>query len=258
MKKEKLISSQSHSELFLSAFFRDKNKLIENIDIKIKINAPKEYIWVMGGVVEISPREILLMHRDAFYGFTKYIDTYNNIIEDMKFLGIHFDEEVDYYKFFNVVSTFFEDEEWFDKNDFIEFLKKGYRKIDLLLVNYAFKRKREVVEKLLLSGANPFINPEDNTESSVLELLETESSFNGINYYGSLNCGMENIKINDREIYHLLEGIVAVASSERIIRCIKSYYKEDLIKNTNAFFTTLLSEKEIDQMVHDLFGLNID
>ncbi len=234
-------------EIFLSAYFADINKLqgliLSEKDLFIYFELEKEEIYWWGKKrFKISVFDILKMSIDAWFDlrdktrltnyeninpkiiYKKFENSLNLLIEKFpKFAK----KRIEYHKFIHLF-LYIDDGKYIDDEDFEEYVDKGYKKIDLELINFAVNRNENKVKKLLEKGANPMIDPLDKIfDSLILDLLATHDSTNFIWYSGSFRHFVENQysyfnKINAKQ---MLTELYATSSSSKIYNIIKGFKK---------------------------------
>lgn len=145
-------------------------------------------------------------------------------IEFLKPFSQHAD--IDYSINSTVVNVCTKDDEYISEEEMQEYLKEGYRLIDLRLINSGCRRDESEVRDLLKKGANPFIDPFDKKEgSAILDCLEVDDSFafTEIVSYRSHSTKWEDYE--DDMIFHLFHLLYQAGSSSRLFRVILSENK---------------------------------
>ncbi len=120
--------------------------------------------------------------------------------------------------------------EHYDHDELKKETQKGFREIDLNLTNYAGVRNLKKVEELLHMGADPYIDPEGNSESEVLNILSADESYHFIEY---INCyeivyNNQDMVMYRGKLYEMLGELWATASSAAIYEKIKNFGTEHL------------------------------
>lgn len=145
-------------------------------------------------------------------------------IEFLKPFSQHAD--IDYSINSTVVYVFTKDDEIISEEEMQEYLKEGYRLIDLQLINSVYRRDESEVRELLKKGANPFIDPFDKKEESViLDSLEADESFAFTEIVSYRNHSEKWEDYEDEMIFHLFHLLYQAGSSSRLFRVILSENK---------------------------------
>jgi hypothetical protein len=157
----------------------------------------------------------------------KPMEEYQRVIDCIEFLKpISQNADIDYSINSTLVNICTKDDEFIREEEMQEYLKEGYRLIDLQLINSAYRRDESEVRDLLKKGANPFIDPFDKKEeSAILDSLEADDSFafTEIVSYRSHSEKWEDYE--DDMIFHLFHLLYKAGSSSRLFRVILSENK---------------------------------
>jgi hypothetical protein len=200
------------AELLIAAFYSEREKLQGKLDTVIDLRECS-----IGFDFEITPHDILIMHRDAHYGMYRKKMKHRQTTETLKFFNIPENAEVDYYKYLTAY-LYLHDDDWVDESDKKEFLAKGYKAIDIELINCGVKCQLEKVKELLEKGANLYASIEPYSKSELLCQLSSDNACFGIQYFGFLEHKSSEIERNDEMIEFLIKILVATASSNRMYR----------------------------------------
>lgn len=232
-------------DILLSAFFSDNeriSKLIvssEDLELEFSIS---NFGTSSFSIFRFSVLDILHMNLDAwhslkdkeilnvnsainpkvFYQETKHcMDSILTRFPDIDYKG------VEYENYISLILSF-EDIEWYDEQEMAKYEGEGYRRMDLELINYAYRRNVRKVIELLDNGANPMIDPDDNiSESVILELLSSKEGlhFNNIVslHEQKLTNGYESFRRH--EAADLITELYTTASSAKVYDTINEYHK---------------------------------
>jgi hypothetical protein len=243
-------------KLFAAAFFADipllTKVLSKNRDTTIKVPIPEGYTSpYMADYYIINASEIAAMNRDAMYRFRRgkgpvtcfihpgYLDAiperhqkfyphviYHNSIQMLGILKSYpgYRSLMDYRRMSSIINSYdpTDEEPWFSKTEMHELMQKGYRDIDLHLVNAGVNCDGKKVLQLLKSGANPYVATEPNTylQSEILSYLSGDESFYFMNYRGYWNLQPKEVNW-DGLVYRMLWDLVGYASSSKLFRLIR-------------------------------------
>jgi hypothetical protein len=198
-----------NADKFEATFYADLNLVKQLVkskeDLRIAVPVPKGYEWMWSSQrVYVS---VLDMLNWLAFGFYKYhneneichklynakgkqilndcinpSNIYKNVIDCInwicdKFSIVNYDLK-DYSQYRLLRHVLFDNEGWLDEDEIKEALQKGFRQIDLNLINEAEKGNGISVYALVKQGANYKIDPDNDTdESSIVSILESDLSF---------------------------------------------------------------------------------
>lgn len=130
----------------------------------------------------------------------------------------------DYSQFRTLRHFIFDNEGWMDEDEINDALKKGFRQIDLDLINEAEKGNGIACYELIKKGAYYKIDPIDFTnESIIIEILASDLSFHTLHLISYLyNVG----KFNSSDCYDMLSSLYQVGVSNYILDIITMNTKE--------------------------------
>lgn len=234
-------------ELFMAAFYADLDVLqkiiVNKTDTKIKIPLlDGDYKWYWNNpYVEVNVLDILNW---AAYGFYEYYDEdclchniynamntqisnecinpseyYYKVIECIDWLCNKFEiinYQVNDYSRYRALRHFKdEDENWLDEDEMRDNLEKGFREIDLNLINEAEKGNGISCYSLVKKGADYNIDPVDYTEDSlILEILGSDMSFHTLETISYLS---DRNKWDETDAYDMLSSLYQVGVSNYIL-----------------------------------------
>lgn len=237
---------RKEKELFLAIFFNDTEKLI-----RIKNDYPE--IYARKNAFEISAFGFARTVLDL-----KYLTLFNKIIwfdDDWRtgllpFVNLNRQRIlriIDFWKseaeagFLTRDFPFNKYHEFFlcdDPNDarlkeeilyepMADYLKKGFREIDLRLYQRVECFDFEQVEKLLKQGANPLIPIEDDPYSDIFSEVELEESFLAtIEIVPVFQIFEQKRYRHDYDIGHLFANLLGLAAYTRMRRLLDQYVKK--------------------------------
>lgn len=144
----------------------------------------------------------------------------NDFITCMDMLEIDWEHyEVDYHKYYSFECVYDIDEEWYDDDEMLKFQTKGYRKIDLDLINATVKRDRLKMIDLLRAGASPDIDP-NGEEFAAVHLLSCDAS---INFHFYSDIWVEHYrKQYPYTPFEMIQRLYGTASAEKLLETIYS------------------------------------
>lgn len=231
--------------IFLAAYFSDAEKIETLVfsegDLEIYFDIPVGYDHGKQRAVRVSVMDILIMNRDCWCNLKTweelkieskinpsciYTDTCALIKSLAEKYPLQKKNELAYEKFIGFLYTLEDEESWIDDDEFAQFVKEGYRQIDLQLINFAMKRNLHKVNQLLKEGANAMIDPEDKkSDSAILESLSSAESYyflDYVSYYRQLIYeGIESFNL--QSAYKMIASLYSVSSSARLYRAIVEY-----------------------------------
>ncbi|TAN11670.1 MAG: hypothetical protein EPN37_17100 [Chitinophagaceae bacterium] len=235
------------SVTFLAFYFSDLGKIEEVVnsenDLTFTFPFPEGYYhWSPLKEITITAGEIVQMTLDAWFDckemktLTHYPEIHPKEIYERTLLVKEWLEEfmkeklkeMEYEKYYKFIYALDEDWEWIDEEEMQEFLKEGYRKIDLELINFSQKRNNTKVKELLREGANPNIDPADKMEESeILDFLISKSSFQSLSYDPCFTEFEEKRYdgFQDETEYRMISYLYGVASSDELYRTIIPFSK---------------------------------
>jgi hypothetical protein len=234
-------------ELFKAAFYADLNVLqkliVGEADMQVKVpilNKELEECWV-NEYVEINVLEILNW---AAFGFYEYFDEndlcvinsfpndnqtiktcinpseyYNNVMNCIVWFCEKFAVNnyliKDYSKYRFLRHFLFDDENWLDEDEMNEAITRGYKEIDLNLINEAEKGNGMSCYSLVQKGADYKIDPVDFTEeSAIVDILGTDMSFHKLEMISYLS---DRNKWDETDAYDMLSSLYQVGVSNYIL-----------------------------------------
>jgi hypothetical protein len=241
------MSKDRNIKLFRAAFYADLDVLqkiiVNKTDLRVEIPIPKgdyKMFWHKS-YVEIDVLDILNW---AAFGFYEYIDEericrrmydakniqilndcinpseyYNKVIKCIVWVCDKFSinnfQIKDYSRFRLLRHALFDDENWLDEDEMKEALEKGYREIDLNLMNEAEKGNGISCYNLVQKGADYNIDPIDYTdESAIVDILDGDMSFHILKMISYLS---EREKWYESDTYHMLSSLYQVGVSNYIL-----------------------------------------
>jgi len=242
-------------DIFLAVYFSDIKKIEKDIvnqsDIDLLFEIPNDYSFCGPEIFRFSIIDIFQMNLDCWYSLKEkdhlkstklispkkfYQDTLNCFNTLLKrFPEIDY-QGVEYDKYINLIMTFYDDDDWINQKEILEFETEGYRRIDLDLINYGVRRNIKKVVKLLEQGANPMIDPDDKiSDSEILDILGTAAGFHFISventHLKKLKRGYKSFNINDSA--YLMAELYGVASSEKLYNIIETHLNKAKGNPTN-------------------------
>jgi hypothetical protein len=154
-------------------------------------------------------------------------EEYQRVMDCIEFLKpFSQNVDIDYAQNSTLVYVFTKGDEYISEEEMQEYLKEGYRLIDLQLINSVYRRNETEVRDLLKKGANPFIDPCDKKEESViLDGLEADESFAFTQIMAYRNDPVTKRKYTDDTVFHLFHLLYQAGSSSRLFRVILSENK---------------------------------
>jgi len=235
-----------NADKFEAAFYADLNLIKQLVkskeDLRIAISVPKDYEWMWNSQKVYT--SVLDMLNWLAFGFYEYHNenevcrnmfnaegkqilkdcinpsiVYKNVIECInwiceKFSIINYDLK-DYSQYRLLRHVFFDNEGWLDEEEIKEALQKGFRQIDLNLINEAEKGNGISVYTLVKQGANYKIDPDDDTdESSIVNILGSDLSFHSLELISYL-CHRDSFSFSDS--YDMLSSLYQVGVSNYIL-----------------------------------------
>lgn len=238
------------SVIFLAFYFSDLEKIKKIIkketDLVFNIPIPQSGAydhWAPVKEIQMTAGELVQMILDAWFDrrALPYISGYPEIHPEeifqqtklvkkwLRSFSNSIPKRVNYGKYYKLIYYLNEEWNWIDEDEMQEYIKRGYRKIDLDLINFSQKRKKEKVKELLETGANPDIDPDDESATSeVLEILAAKSSFQFTTFYlpGFETYRLKGVPgfIGETE-YNMISSLYGVASSEVLRRTILPFSK---------------------------------
>jgi hypothetical protein len=231
---------------FEAVFYADLNLVKQHVkskeDLQIAVPIPKSYEWMWKNQsVYVSILDVLNW---LAYGFYEYYNEnevcrqefdekgnqtinecvnpsaiYKNVINCInwicdKFSIVNYDLK-DYSQYRLLRHVLFDDEGWLEDNEMKEALQKGYRQIDLDLINESEKGNGVSVYTLVRQGANYKIDPEDYTdESSIVAILGSDLNFHTLSLISYL-CHRDRFSFSDS--YDMLSSLYQVGVSNYIL-----------------------------------------
>lgn len=243
-----------HQQLFLAAYFSDLKKLDELLtnasELTLLLNIPPGYGDFGLKILPIPVPEILQMNLDFWYPIkdrTELVSPENKGINPQKIYSqtneclkmLHhkfpnqFIEGIDYKKYIKFTFYLEADEEYIDKEEMLEYINDGCRKIDLDLINAGTKKDIPKLVELLQNGADINVNPFDkNTEQAMYDKVSADASLYSINciyYYNHfVNSGYK--KFSKPDIYNMLGDLYTASSSEKVCSIIDEFINKNEIK----------------------------
>ncbi len=241
------LQQNRNTEIFIAAFYADLNELkklvINKNDTQIKVEIP-EGDYSLYWEKEYFEVNILDILNWAYFGFYEYVgidnichkninaeniqilndcinpsEYYNKVIECLEWICNKFSIQnyslIDYSKFRTLRHFLLTDENWLDEDEFDEALKRGYKKVDLDLINEAEKGNGIYCYKLVQQGGNYKIDPIDLTDgSAIIEILGIDISFHTLKLISYLCNKSEFDKLN---AYEMLASLYQVGVSNYIL-----------------------------------------
>lgn len=239
-----LTMTKQKFDILLSAFFSDNERINKLIvfrdDLEIEFEISNFRLLSSNRIFRFSVLDILQMNLDTWHSIkVKELLNVNSAINPSalyqdtqhcmdsilsRFPDICYNG-VEYEKYISLILSF-EDIEWYDEEELARYEAEGYRRIDLELINYGYRRNVEKVIELLDQGANPMIDPDDNiSESVILELLSSKEGlhFNNIVslHEQKLTKGYESFRRH--EAADLITELYTTASSAKVYDTINEY-----------------------------------
>jgi len=242
-----LEKTDMNADKFEAAFYADLN-LIKRLvkskeDLKIAVPVPKDYEWIWSSQkVYISVLDILNWLAFGFYEYHNeneicrkmYNEKGKQILKDCINPSIIYKNAIDCINWicdnFSIVNynlkdysqyrlfrhVFFDNEGWLDEDEIKEALQKGFRQIDLNLINEAEKGNGISVYTLVKQGANYKIDPEDDgiDESSIVSILGLDLNFHKLSLISYL-CHRSKFSFSDS--YDMLSSLYQVGVSNYIL-----------------------------------------
>jgi len=243
-------------KLFAAAFFADipllMKVLSKNPDTSVKVPIPEGYTSpYLADYYIITASEIAAMNRDAMYRdrrdkspVTCFIHPsyeeaiperhksfypakiYQNSVQMLRILRSFpgYRSRMDYRRLLTIINAYdpTDEEPWFSKQEMHDLSEKGFRDIDLNLVNAGVNCDVKKVRQLLKAGANPYIETKSGAylNSEILDHLAGDESFYFMNYRGYWNLKPNEINW-DGLVYRMLWDLVGYASSSKLFRIIR-------------------------------------
>ncbi len=236
-----------NTELFMAAFYADLNvlqKLIGNkVDMQVRIPILSKELEDYWGneYVEINVLDILNWAANGFYEYFdednlcvihSYADEdqdvrtcinpseyYSKVLACIVWLCDNFKINnftiKDYSRYRLLRHVICDDENWLDADEIKEALEKGYREIDLNLINEAEKGNGITCYSLVQKGADYKIDPVDFTEeSAVVDILGSDMSFHKLEMISYLS---EKEKWDESDAYDMISSMYQVGVSNYIL-----------------------------------------
>jgi len=234
-------------ELFMAAFYADLDVLqkiiVSRDDMQLRIPLPKgdyKMFWHKS-VVEVDVIDILNW---AAFGFYEYVneksishrmfDPQNNLIINDCINPSEYYEKVmncivwlcdnfglnnyatkDYVRFRPLRHALFDDENWLDEDEMREALEKGFRDIDLNLINEAEKGNGISCYSLVQKGADYKIDPVDySNRSHIVDILGNDLSFYMLRMISYLS---DRTLYDESDAYYMLSGLYQVGVGNYIL-----------------------------------------
>jgi hypothetical protein len=255
-KKDRVMSDKQRT-LFFAAYFSEletiKNFANSPIDLDLIVPIDQNYRqWNEQTEIKISVLEILRMVYDLFIDLKDRTSLYSEIKINPKRIFQKAQQsidclnekfglqesipDIDYGKYVKLIYDL-QENTWIDSDEYNEFQNKGYRKIDLDLINEGMKRNVKDIIKLLQQGANPYIDPYDgNTESALIDSLQSAKSFYFNNFCELYQSYLDNSSddLRQQDCYRYLWQLYGVASSAEMIRTIKNYTRPEFLDSRQS------------------------
>lgn len=240
-----------NAELFKAAYYADLNtikKLVKtkkDLQVDIPFNDGGYAMYWNSSCVSISLIEILNW---AAYGFYEHVEDttichrmfdandvqvlndcinpseyYQRVIDSIEWICNKFsiaNYQLKNYSYYSPLSrVYFDDETYLCDDEISEALQKGFRQIDLDLINVAMKGNGVACYELVKKGADYKIDPLDYSDSSlIVDVLGTDNAFHMLRVISYL-CHKERFKIND--FYSMLSSLYQVGVGNYIIDIVK-------------------------------------
>jgi len=239
-------------ELFFAAYFSELEtiKKFANSPIDLDLILPIDqnyWQWNEQTEIKISVLEILRMVYDSFIDLSNKASLDSEIKinpksifqrtqQSIEWINEKFGlqesiTDIDYGKYIKIIFDL-QENTWIDSDEYNEFQNKGYRKIDLDLINEGMKRNVKDAIKLLQQGANPYIDPYDgNVPSALIDSLQSAKSFYFNNFCELYQTYLDNSHhdLKKTDFYKYLWQLYGVASSAEMIRTIKRYTRPEYL-----------------------------
>lgn len=235
-----------HADKFEAAFYADLDLIKQLIkskkDLNVLVPVPKGYesLWSKPNIC-VSMLDILNWLAFSFYTYydepeichetylaeserthrecinpsiiyKKTIDCIDWICNE--FSIINYDLK-DYSELRRLRHALFDDEGWLDEDEIEEALQRGFRKIDLDLINEAEKGDGISVYSLVKQGADYKIDPDDDTDQSAIVLiLDLDLNFHLLLVISYL-CHREEFSFS--ESYEMLSSLYQTGTSQYIL-----------------------------------------
>jgi hypothetical protein len=235
-----------NADKFEAALYTDLNLVKQLVkskeDLRIAVPIPKDYEWMWNSErVYVSVLDMLNWLAYGLYEYhneseichksynakgkqvlndcinpsiiyKKAIDCINWICD--KFSIVNYDLK-DYSQYRLLRHVLFDNEGWLDDDEIKEALQKGFKQIDLNLINEAEKGNGISVYTLVKQGANYKIDPEDDTdESSIASILGTDLSYHSSSLISYLS---HRDKYSFSDSYDILSSLYQVGVSNYIL-----------------------------------------
>lgn len=234
-------------QIFIAAYFSDKETLARLIesedDLLVRIDLPNSKAHKIENCFTISVVDILQMNLDCWFDlkekkqlksylwinpseFYKSSQTCHNYLQNhyLKYKA----EDVKYNVLYNTIFDFSDSDTWFSKKEKAEFINQGFREIDLDLIEAAIRGDENKCVELLQKGANPMIDPENDSEGSVVfSHLGTEADYHFLEnlLYHEIYRGLTNINLNSTDAYNMISDLFRTASSDKLYRLINETWQ---------------------------------
>lgn len=153
---------------------------------------------------------------------------YKRALECKKYLDIKFPDfntDFEYVKHRGLMLDFYANKNYINEETFNNFLNKGFKSIDLELVNAAIARDEALIIDLLKSGANPMINI-SNSDATIglLNYLEIKEAASFMEYNRHLMEDFNEYEYSD--VFESLSDLYAASSSSKMLLLI-GFYKSN-------------------------------
>lgn len=252
MRTGDLSSDNANIAKFEAAFYADLSLLKQLVksksDLTIAVPIPKHYYWMWGKThLNISILDILNWYSFWLYEYydeNKICHNFYNpegiqVLSDCinpskiydetihcinwvcnKFAIVNYDLK-NYSQYRLLRHCLMDDEEWLDDDEIEEALKRGFRQIDLDMINESEKGNGIPVYSLMKKGANYKIDPIDySDDSSIVEILGSDLSFNGLSLISYL-CRRDEFSFADS--YNMLACLYQTGVSNYILDIVMMY-----------------------------------
>lgn len=233
-------------QIFIAAFFSEKEKLSELIlseqDLFVTVDIPASEAHENEDSFKISVVQILQMNLDCWYNlrdknrlesdyFIKPSEFYKKTQNCFDYLKNIFpkicSEDINYGVLFDTIYDKDESFDWFTPEERVEFINKGYREIDLDLIEAAIRRNEKKCTELLLNGANPTIDPDEEEEAGVVfSHLGVGCGYHFLEYtpYHKIYDGRLRISLDSTDTYNMISELFMAASSDKLYYLIKELW----------------------------------
>lgn len=230
----------SDKQLFLAVFFNQpekvKNRVAErngNINMEFSGFHDTYYNTALDCAIMLKDtlediKDLETLKNDA--SWFKPSEEYKRVMNCIEILKpFSQSADIDYSKNSTLVYVCTKEEEYMNEEEMQEYLEEGYRLIDLQLINSVYRRDETEVRDLLKKGANPFTDPLDKKEESlILDSLACNDSF-AFTQIISYRSHPEKLgDYSDDVIFHMYRLLYQAGSSSRLFQLILS---ENKIRN---------------------------